>query len=275
MALNVSRSKYLPPFVLILTILSILLMNTLTELDQWNFLGIIQSFIIAIFLGNIFKPINMVRENTGKGPGSHQWISRIVSSFHAVWISSAASLFLLITAFNHPQRNDWYQLLFNLDIGPRPLWLDKFWYFSIGTTSGYLAYDLLVVIFMLDRNVGTIIHHLITCPFMFWLRTDYPIYAAIGMLSEISTPFLNRCWFEIHRGKLIDEEKLKQFSNYLFITYFIFRVLLFPYILVMSIVKEAYYAVPLCLILTVLNLYWFYKLVKFGRQRKQMSNKEH
>lgn len=140
----------------------------------------------------------------------------------------------------------------------------------MGVTTGYLTYDLIVVLLYLDRNISTIIHHEITSPFMWWLQFGYPIYAAIGMLSEISTPFLNQGWFQIKSGKQVNS-----FTKYgLLTTYFVFRVLLFPYIFIMSLVKEEYYAAPLCFVLALLNFIWLCKLIKLSKNNDNINSEQ-
>lgn len=265
--------------------------------------GIIISFIACwiLFLSLIHRD-----SKTSKNVKDirYQWVSRIVSNYHAIWISITSIIFLATTMIHYPN-NDLYELLLNLDAGPRPSWVDCLWKFSLGVTTGYLTYDLIVVFAYLDRKISTIIHHVITAPFMWWLQFDYPIYAAIGMLSEISTPFLNRGWFQInannisclrsYRNQIVSGKthtsrngnidngtvftskgaQVSSLTKYgLLTSYFVFRVLLFPYIFVMSLVKQEYYAAPLCFIITILNLVWFCKLIKLSKGRENSHRKK-
>lgn len=187
-------------------------------------------------------------ENMGKRVGndrsSYQWISRVVSNYHAIFISVNSIMYLILSSVLNSYE-----------------WLDGYWKIILSISSGYMIYDLIVGIFLLDGDVSTICHHVIVAPFLVWLSVNYPKYAALGMLSEVSTPFLNACWFEYHRFKR-DGSKLRCFSICLLITYFVFRVLLFPYICAMSIVEKEYYATPLCLLITVMNIVWFYLLIR-------------
>jgi len=235
--------------------------------DTYNTIGIGIGFILSTFIF-VVSSYNKRGIREGNGEASYQWISRIVSNYHAIFISVTSTLFLLCTALQGGERTI-YELIFELDSIPRPLWLNQIWYLFLGISSGYLFYDLMLVIVLLNRDIGTITHHAIVAPFLVWLRTDYPIYAAIGMLSEISTPFLNACWFELHRD-YPNRGKLLHLSYLLLVTYFIFRVLLFPYICLMSMVKEEHYAVPLCIIVALLNIYWFYRLLLKSRSMKSI-----
>ncbi len=199
------------------------------------------------------------------GPNSPAWNSRLTSTYPVCWISITALLFLYLGSPS--------------DFNSNPSLV--MWHFSLGMSCGYLIYDLLIVLILLDSNKTTILHHLVVAFGIYWLRWKYPVYVAIGSLSEISTPFLNFCWFLLH-SELASEHKcqlsfvqrlpftspnLFQLSSILLLlTFFVFRVLVSPYLLYISFCEQEYRGIPACLILTFLNITWFIQLVQKGRQ---------
>ena len=91
---------------------------------------------------------------------------------------------------------------------------------------------------------------------------------ALNYISEISTPFLNLSLY-LYKNKMTD----KTFSNlnlyntsnvFLLITYLIFRVLLGTYL----IYRTAFYNIlsNAQIVLTFLNYFWFYKLLKKSKK---------
>ena len=161
---------------------------------------------------------------------------------------------------------------------------------SIDLMIGFLWYDTIVEL-MQTRQIDSLMHHLFGIVSHFSTRlsnnhaTGY--YTMMVYLAEGSTPWLNICWLCFnanYMGSLL--EKIGSLN--LLITFFLFRVCMPTYMTwhfntyanewdwkseryVWQLFVLNYIVV---LFFTILNYYWFYKLVKLAYGGKKVIEKE-
>ncbi len=102
-------------------------------------------------------------------------------------------------------------------------------------------------------------------------------YIMIIMLAEISTPFLHITWI-LYNFNMTHVWYYKPFGYTLIVTFFIFRILLSPYLLYKLIIERhiwknsAPYIFEINLLITLvfilLNYLWFEKLIKMTLKMK-------
>ncbi len=198
---------------------------------------------------------------------SPAWKSRVVSTYHATFITFVGIIYLLNDLLLSSERTSFYlrtQSRANLE-------LSYSWHFSLGITCGYLIFDLFLVIFLLNQDKFTIVHHLLITVGLPWLRWEYSPHIALGLLSELSTPFLNKCWFLLHSDQRGEESSdpadrsqdpaFRRSSIRLFFTFF-GRVVISFILVYTCLVNEEYLATTVCSTLLALNLYWFYLILR-------------
>lgn len=142
---------------------------------------------------------------------------------------------------------------------------------------GYFIWDTLISIrYVHYFGVGFLIHGLVSSSVFAIGLTPYIFhYAAIFILFEISTPFLNLRWFGIRFPKLFPEW-FNLMNNAILILIFFFIRLLYGWYQAYQLGKDFYdssdderfnlfYTLVIMggnSILNVLNLYWFYRMAK-------------
>ena len=131
--------------------------------------------------------------------------------------------------------------------------------FFIDLSLGYTIFDLTVILSntqMFDWK-GTLIHHIA----MLLLLSGRELFfdeVAIGLLSEISTIFLNLSWI-LYQSNKTDTKIFKIISILVLVSYFFTRVLNFPYLTYIAIIVYNLHPIfyTMILSLTVINIYWF------------------
>lgn len=169
---------------------------------------------------------------------TYETTSRIASISHAI-ITPLLSLMYIynLIDFSIYQYSVWYNIIYiSTDIY---LFLTK--RISIPNVYVFILHH---IIFIIASFVSPII----------------PVYYARGILSEISTIFLNLLWFSKHNKIHFTNEKLYNFL--LWINFLIFRIINLNRILY-ELYNSNYYQFSILLIpFIVLNNMWFYLLTK-------------
>lgn len=142
----------------------------------------------------------------------------------------------------------------------------------IPITIGYAIYDIWFINNNKINNRGLLsVHHFIIVYVNYWLviHRDYYVLNIVSLhyLTEISTLFLNLSTF-LYKNKLTNIKiynlKLFDISNYsLITTFFIFRIAIGTYVIYIT----AFYNILFYIqaLMTSLNYYWFYKILKRGK----------
>jgi len=142
----------------------------------------------------------------------------------------------------------------------------------IPITIGYAIYDTWFINNNKINNRGLLsVHHFIIVYVNYWLviHRDYYVLNIVSLhyLTEISTLFLNLSTF-LYKNKLTNIKiynlKLFDISNYsLITTFFIFRIAIGTYVIYIT----AFYNILFYIqaLMTSLNYYWFYKILKRGK----------
>ena len=142
----------------------------------------------------------------------------------------------------------------------------------IPITIGYAIYDTWFINNNKINNRGLLsVHHFIIVYVNYWLviYRDYYVLNIVSLhyLTEISTLFLNLSTF-LYKNKLTNIKiynlKLFDISNYsLITTFFIFRIAIGTYVIYIT----AFYNILFYIqaLMTSLNYYWFYKILKRGK----------
>lgn len=174
---------------------------------------------------------------------SHNYNSRYLSIIHSV-IVSLMSISWLLDIY----RFDDFSLIQSFPIG-------------------YCLYDIIYDTYYNRFDVVNSLHHISFIFFAGYLYNTEPFYVVCGYLSEISTPFLYLCYFEI-KSKNKNYNRLKLYGILLLITYFIFRILIFGFLFLIAwyyyiiIGNMRLYIVVFINFLFGINILWFYKLIE-------------
>lgn len=136
------------------------------------------------------------------------------------------------------------------------------WKICLDITRGYCFYDTLMVLFNDPYDYQTLIHHI----FLFigtysYYITLYPHQTAIALLSEITNQFLYIGWLLIKKD-LKDTIYFKINGMILLISFFLFRIINFTYLLYFLITYCDIYNSIIFIPITLLNYYWFYLLIQ-------------
>ena len=135
--------------------------------------------------------------------------------------------------------------------------------FCINLSIGYTIYDMTIVINHYDKFdwKGITLHHTAMILLLSG-RESYFNEVSIGLLSEISTVFLNISWI-LYQSNRTDNIFFKINSITVLIFYFFTRVLNFPYLTYVSIVNYDlhYIFCVMIFLLSILNIYWFKLLI--------------
>lgn len=144
--------------------------------------------------------------------------------------------------------------------------------FYSSITAAYTIYDLINMFAFRDiwektpkNMVG---HHvflfLVICLFF----DQHGYYIARGLLCEISTFFVNITWLLLHTSfdpnSIIERNRqtiLRSLGVTSLVLYFIFRILNFGQLFLMSVIWQMWFFVPLSGYLFYINIVWFLKLL--------------
>jgi hypothetical protein len=191
----------------------------------------------------------------------YKYACRVISTIHAFVVVIFAIIGLIQGRFSHPhyhQRIGHYYYYYS----------DIIKYYSLlifNISKSYLLLDL-VTQFLFDfrKNefLENIFHHTVMYFSMYYsYKYDYDYYLMIGLLCEISTPFLNICYYCIHEQKT-NTTAFKYSSISLLATFFLFRIINFFYLCFFVTIRLRIEVFILMLMLLLLNLHWFLLLLK-------------
>jgi len=146
---------------------------------------------------------------------------------------------------------------------------------SLNFTMGYVLYDIGVI--MNDKSIPNrievIVHHVILY-MMLTLRESFFVECVFGMLSEISTIFLNTSWIMYQSGNT--NSLIFCLNKYaIIITYLIFRVVNFPVLIIYGIMNNLNLGWIFYLgaaVITILNFYWFVLLLRKAKSTKSIKS---
>lgn len=137
---------------------------------------------------------------------------------------------------------------------------------NLDTLVGYFLYDILYLL-SYDKNIGFILHHLIGISMIYFINSfGAPkhllfYYNIFCFIAEASNPFLN------FRHFVKDTSYYSSYIKFISISYFIFRILLFPYygykVSILLQVKPLNYFFSIIYMMSVI---WFRKLVGMVRR---------
>lgn len=178
-----------------------------------------------------------------------EWLSRCVSSCHAVWqVAGSVSIRLMV------ERVDF------VEYAP----IADFYFLSL---AGYLLFDLLLVAATPQlRSLGTLAHHCVGLGAVCAVTVTHVgcCFLAMFLFTEISTPFVNFHWF----FRACNEKPSLTLANgfLMWLTFVCGRILVLPYaiyltlshihqVIAFSAWLAAFY-VTLFVTISVLNLHW-------------------
>ena len=129
-------------------------------------------------------------------------------------------------------------------------------------TMGYFLFDMTILIsnyFKFKWNIilQNLFHHISGIFGIFFYAHIYTKYAGLSLISEITNPFLNYCWYCIKVKKYDISFKIS--IVLLLITYLIFRIFNLTYLTYQFLYINEY-GIYVYGPLTILNYIWFYKL---------------
>ena len=164
---------------------------------------------------------------------------RIISSIHCFFCVMISSIFLLNLIDNNFYLNSIYLI-----------------------SPGYFILDFFYLIFFSPQSKLTYcyyFHHIISLTGIYF-GIDYPIYLARGLLTELSTPFLNISWY-------LKKKKYTKYIIYhinLIILYILFFICRIVNLSIMIFEIEHYHLLYRCIIyfFTILNYIWFISISK-------------
>ncbi len=187
-----------------------------------------------------------------------EWDSRGTSTFHAILASSAAVYtFLVAQEFND------FDLL---RITPFcEIWL----MFSLG----YFLYDIFIIFKYFPGDYSSLVHHCIAISIHILIcATGTCTLIQMGyVLTEMSTPFVNARFFLMDSGMRNSKTYVAN-GLLMFVTFFVFRMPMIPFVPVIFYIKyDQYLKIPmlvrcvyllLYVLISTLNLIWFYKITR-------------
>lgn len=194
-----------------------------------------------------------------------EWNNRAISTFHAVFIATM-SLYLILCS-------DLYSD--NQLRGPITLRSSKLSTSALGVSVGYFITDLGMILWFYPSLGGMeyVIHHLLSMTGVTYamLTGEAQVYTFMVLISEATTPSINLRWY-------LDETGMKRSRAYtingivMFLAWLVARILLFVYLfyhayLHYNQVEQMHvFGRRLALVipsaLTVMNLIWFWKILK-------------
>jgi hypothetical protein len=153
------------------------------------------------------------------------------------------------------------------------------YYFSLAYFLGDITYIILSSKSIEDfkKNILIIIHHLalMTC-FIVSLcgnNETHTFHLAMGLIAEYAVIPLNICWYikNTNQNYNVDKDFIMS-SIVLIITYFITRVINLSFITVSYYLEGMYIYLIIVTPITLLNYYWFYKLLIINNNMNNNMN---
>eukprot|EP00697_Spironema_sp_BW2_P014511 gnl/Spiro4/4958_TR2470_c0_g1_i1.p1 gnl/Spiro4/4958_TR2470_c0_g1~~gnl/Spiro4/4958_TR2470_c0_g1_i1.p1 ORF type:complete len:249 (+),score=67.79 gnl/Spiro4/4958_TR2470_c0_g1_i1:31-747(+) len=200
-----------------------------------------------------FASYKAVEYSFSPGPiAQPRFVSKIIASSHAILLSILAFFYLT-------GRLD-YSLWNQLQIIP----------------LGYCLYDFLLISCTdLYYNVErfTLAHHVVFAFFSIVVFPSHAIEVSHAYLSEITNPFLHFCYFCLH-SKRTHTTAFRVAAVGLVVSFFFSRVVNFTYLCVLGVILGYGFPLYLCMFLTALNYWWFYKLLQKAKSQLGESVEE-
>lgn len=205
-----------------------------------------------------------------------EWNARVCSTVHAAAVSLAC---LYIVTSDEASKKDmiWGDS-----------WIGKT---NIAIASGYLLADMYGMWNDFQNTGGTLgfLYHHICALYAYGYVLILGVltyFANFRLLAEVSTPFTNFRWFFDVSG---DRNSDKYFYNGLLLTgtFFLFRILCMPYYYYLAYTVwgteefhrlgtliQLSWIIP-CIILDILNILWFYKILRGARKVIKAKSAQH
>ncbi|EFC38560.1 predicted protein [Naegleria gruberi] len=145
------------------------------------------------------------------------WVSRLVSNFHAI-VSFCGALYAILT---YPCYLTWNFSCYDNGIGE----------LTMRYTIGYFCYDLLLILAFYKKlgSIGMVLHHVFGI--LGWgLILSYGSFSFVALmftLTEATTPFVNQRWF-LYECKMKETSLYAAFGFLLWLAWSIVRVPLVP-----------------------------------------------
>jgi len=203
-----------------------------------------------------------------------EWNTRTNSTIHALMVC----IFCL------------YVLIYEEDVSTDPVWAEsEVVKYNCALVVGYMVSDTIIMFihYNVIGEVFYIFHHGVSIYAYYFVMTygALPWFANFRLIAEFSTPFVNQRWFLDVLSYPKDSNVFVINGYALTITYFIVRVASIPpyWIKVYSIYGSEpcirlgriwYVLLSSCIILDLINLYWFAKVVR-GARKVLLSSSSH
>jgi hypothetical protein len=218
--------------------------NFINNFNFTNFIPIINITLPFIFFGVIDKITRKIikwNENENENDKNvYEISSRIYSSIHAGTVGIASILFLTIPSI--------------------PI---ERWSYVSSFTIGYALYDSILLIKTKSSSYKQYLLHHIVMGYLSSIWRINPSMAILGFTSELSTPFLNFGWILWYKNKKRNggyNRIIKINSIIMLLLYFTTRIVNFTYINFI-LYKHNQNVLPFTIFITLLNYFWFYKLM--------------
>ena len=250
------------------------------EPSSWDYIvtpAFLTSLILSIILPKLMVPLFKMVEPRYKNLPAKQlthFNTLSSSTLHAV-ISSALAVYLLWSGLMEPNR-----VFSKTPLG----------FTAMQISYGYFIGDFIVSLFdpVLRSDAGSILHHIagiVSITLGLFYQGKLMFYIVYRLISELSTPFVNLWWYHHQLG-------YKEGFGYLFasvvmvLSFLLVRIVPIPwhwYSLVQtlqipqcSVVVPFHwrmYIVGVYILFDVLNVYWFYKMIKGALKLLSSSKK--
>lgn len=136
----------------------------------------------------------------------------------------------------------------------------------ISMSVGYFIYDFIYILTQLKLNTHNIIssiHHVVTGSLLFYTLCDLKIIdiAISGIMTELTMPLINLQWIiDTYWGSQNVIYKIVSFLN--IIIYFLLRICLTTYTIIIYPNDAPSFCLYLGLLLIIFNYVWFYQIIK-------------
>lgn len=239
------------------------------------------SFLLCLILFYFVSPRFSARISSGycglSVTKKTDWDTRIGSNLHAVVVSSISLYCFLFDpeTTSNPIRNDGVLVRVGVAI-----------------TLGYILADFLIIVWSYKYigDLFTLVHHLMAISAYYFVVVNgvLPYFANVRQLAEISTPFVNQRWFFDAIGHPRSSSSFVINGYVMGASFFFCRILMMPiyyykcYLVWGSDEQQQlgalinFYWISTCIVLDIINLYWFTKIVKGAMKltRKRKDSKD-
>lgn len=192
---------------------------------------------------------------------TYEFSTRVVSIYHVLLVTPIAIMYLWASSMTASS-------MAASSMGASSMWVLMSWQTAKIITTAYLLYDALQattrsLLYVLPNDVATLCHHL---PFYLGITfvhgDPYEWYTALAYLAEISTPILYITWYMYKLNlQTIYPKAWVGCTIALLITFFLFRVINFSWLLYSAAVKGvSLLATPFIAALWLMNIVWFWLL---------------